>query len=201
MSTRGRPPASAPSRAESQRDRILDAARQCFIEHGFHASIANIAELAQMSPGLIYRYFENKNAIILAIIERQLHDAREDIAALRSDTDVAPLIVELFEAWRRSDPEVMNPVLLLEMSAQASRDPQIAEALASADRVSRADVHIWFKRMARSKGSELGPLGSQVQALALQCFMEGLAVRAVREPEIDRALLTACVQQFVSRVL
>ena len=64
-------------RAEAQRERILCAAQKCFIEHGFHAaSMANIAETAQMSAGLMYRYFENKNAIVLAIVQRQLDEKR-----------------------------------------------------------------------------------------------------------------------------
>ena len=55
-------------RAEVQRERILCAAQKCFIEHGFHAaSMANIAAAAQMSAGLMYRYFENKSAIVRAI--------------------------------------------------------------------------------------------------------------------------------------
>lgn len=51
-------------RAEKQRQRILAAARRCFVERGFHAaSMATIADTAEMSQGLIYRYFESKNAI------------------------------------------------------------------------------------------------------------------------------------------
>ena len=65
-------------RAEAQRERILCAAQRCFIEYGFHAaSMASIAETAQMSAGLMYRYFENKSAIVLAIIERQLQEGRD----------------------------------------------------------------------------------------------------------------------------
>lgn len=71
------------ARTRQQRERILNAARSCFVKHGFHtASMAKIAETAGMSPGLIYRYFDSKNDIILAIIEQQLEDARADIAAL-----------------------------------------------------------------------------------------------------------------------
>ena len=70
----------AQERAELQRGRILDAAQKCFIEHGFHAaSMASIADTAGMSAGLIYRYFENKSAIILAIVQRQLELLRDDI--------------------------------------------------------------------------------------------------------------------------
>ena len=61
----------AAARADLQRARILDAAQRCFVESGFHAAtMAKIAETAGMSAGLIYRYFESKNAIVLAIIER-----------------------------------------------------------------------------------------------------------------------------------
>ena len=46
------------ARAQAQRNRILDAAQKCFAERGFHgAGMALIADTAQMSPGLIYRYF------------------------------------------------------------------------------------------------------------------------------------------------
>ena len=52
------------SRAEAQRERILAAAHKCFAERGFHAaSMASIAETAEMSPGLIYRYFAGKAEI------------------------------------------------------------------------------------------------------------------------------------------
>src|SRR5262249_19557223 len=60
-------------RAPQQRQRILDAAEKCFIESGFHAAtMARIAATAGISPGLIYRYFESKSAIVRAIIERHL---------------------------------------------------------------------------------------------------------------------------------
>jgi AcrR family transcriptional regulator len=69
----------------AQRERILAAAQKRFICSGFHsASMATIAETAGMSPGLIYRYFANKNAIILAIIEQQLKIAQRRIRDMRS---------------------------------------------------------------------------------------------------------------------
>src|SRR5690606_40064469 len=90
----------ARERAEAQRDRILDAAAQGFIGHGFHAAtIANIAVAAQVSAGLIYRYFENKNAIVLAIIERQLRRARRNIADLQTGIDADSLVPRVASLW------------------------------------------------------------------------------------------------------
>ena len=117
-------------RAEAQRERILCAAQKCFIEHGFHAaSMANIAAAAQMSAGLMYRYFDNKSAIVRAIVERQLQDGRAQIEQLHSSADLAASILQTYRLWLARDPAVMNPALYLEMSAEATRDPQIAAAL------------------------------------------------------------------------
>ena len=56
-------------RAEAQRERILAAAQQCFIRRGFHAAgMAAIAEVAGMSPGLIYRYFRDKQEVLFHAI-------------------------------------------------------------------------------------------------------------------------------------
>jgi AcrR family transcriptional regulator len=189
-------------RAELQRDRILNAAQRCFIEHGFHAaSMANIADTAQMSAGLIYRYFENKNAIILAIIERQLNDKRNSIATLQSDANFATLIVDLFSRWLNGDPELMNPALFLEMSAQASRDPQIARALLCADHISGEDMDDWLKRRAALQSRQPDDVDIQARTLALQCFIEGLAIRVVRQPNLDLKVLAASVALFVPTLM
>src|SRR3546814_21159289 len=92
------PSDKATARIEAQRERILLAAQECFIQHGFHAeSMASIAETAGMSAGLIYRYFENKNAIILAIVERQLEMLRNDIE-LNRDIDLPAAMVRSEES-------------------------------------------------------------------------------------------------------
>lgn len=192
----------AETRARMQRERILDAAQQCFIEHGFHAaSMAGIAATAQMSAGLIYRYFDSKNAIILAIIERQLAEKRANIATLQPDPEIGDRIRDLFHRWRHGDPSVMNAALFLEMSAQASRDPQVAAALAAADRVSGADFHDWLEQLAETRGQAPSRRAIEARALILKSFIEGLAIRAVRDPGVDDAVLAAALQLLLPVVL
>jgi AcrR family transcriptional regulator len=190
------------SRTHAQRERILSAAQACFVKYGFHAaSMATIAETAGMSPGLIYRYFENKNAIILAIIERQLEDARTDIATLRSDTDFVSLFSDLFAKWRSDDPDLMNPALMLEMTAEASRDPQIARALADADHVTGGDFNAWLTQTARSEGLKPAAADVSARAFALRCFIGGLALRAIREPDIARSELERSLKLVLPHLL
>jgi TetR/AcrR family transcriptional repressor of uid operon len=196
-------PASSPTgtRADAQRDRILCAALKCFIEHGFHAaSMASIAEAAQMSAGLIYRYFENKNAIVLAIVQRQLEEKRVLIRELQSSKFVDGLL-EAFEEWCATPHDSMSIALMLEMTAEATRNPQIAEALKASDRVIREEVEEWLRRPREQGGGGLSPERVSSRSLALRFVVDGLALRAAREPGLDRVELRATLGEVVETLL
>ena len=188
------------ARVEAQRKRILDAAQHCFIEHGFHgASMASIAETADMSAGLIYRYFENKSAIILAIVEEQLVLLREEIS-LSDRPDLPTLIADNYArscGARRG----MNAALLLEISAEATRDPQIAAALDDYDATVRQALCDWLARDPESGGHGLPAGLAPRRALMLQCLFEGLKLRETREPGLDRGLLLAALQDVMPGIV
>lgn len=192
----------AGDRVQRQRDRILAAAQQCFITHGFHAaSMASIADTAGMSAGLIYRYFDSKSAIILAIIARQLEDSRAQIATLQTDPDLKRRILELFEGWRGTDPAYPNAALFLETSAQARRDPRIAQAIEDADRISGSDFADWLRQRARAAGATVDEIELRARAMSLKAFIDGLALRAVRAPHTDAAALAAALDRFLPTVV
>jgi AcrR family transcriptional regulator len=53
----------------SKRNNIMQAAVEIFAARGFHkATIAEIAQKANVSTGLIYSNFENKQDILLSIV-------------------------------------------------------------------------------------------------------------------------------------
>ena len=191
----------AEARAEAQRERILSAAQQCFIEHGFHAAgIASIADKAGMTASLIYRYFENKSAIILAIVERQLELLRNDIE-LNEQVDLAAEMIDNYGRACISDGHSMNSTLLLEISAEATRDPQIAAALDHYDTTLRTALVDWLMLDKQAGGFSLPAEIAQARALILQCLFEGLKLRETREPQLDRTLLTAALREFVPLLL
>jgi len=76
MSARGTlQPRRKPSqeRARVTVEAILEAAAQVFARHGYAAGTTNrIAERAGVSIGTLYQYFPNKDAILVALIERHL---------------------------------------------------------------------------------------------------------------------------------
>lgn len=196
---RGRP--AREEHAQAQRDRILAAAQRCFVEQGFHAaSMANIAETAEMSAGLIYRYFASKNAIILAIIERQLEEKQERVSSMRTTAELVQRMREIFLAWQRGKDADMNAALFLEMSAEASRDESIAAALACSDRKSDELFAGWLRNHAARQGIELDEEELRVRLLLMKCYFEGLAVRAVRDPDLDVGIVTAALERLLQQV-
>src|SRR2546430_14175526 len=78
---------SQPQAESSNPDRpsqILDAALACFAKHGFHqASMHDISAEAGISVGLIYRYFENKEAVISAMADRPKKKIGEKLESAR----------------------------------------------------------------------------------------------------------------------
>jgi AcrR family transcriptional regulator len=189
-------------RARAQRERILRAAKRCFVEHGFHAaSMADIAKTAAMSAGLIYRYFDSKDAIVRAIVDRQIEEARELLDAIGSAEDLVAAILDHFERWSRPQDEEMNAALFLEMAAEATRDARVAEVTRAADCLVRARLQEALRRSVRAEGGELDDASAERRVLALQCVIEGLLVRAVRQPDLDRATLRACLEEALAGLI
>ena len=198
--------AAVTSRAEArtlaQRERILEAAQQCFIDRGFHAAgMAAIAESAGMSQGLIYRYFKGKNAIIVAIIERQLKLLRDEIAMLDGDVDLAARLAQGYGGCAAGGSRGLSPALILEMSAEATRDPRIAGALADFDAALRAEIGEWLRRAGGAVASNTGRSGVPGKALILQCLIDGLKVRRTREPGLDKEFLEDALAQVLPVLL
>lgn len=67
-------PVISAKRQQDRSDSILDAAQRVFVERGFQAaSIAEIARAANISDGLIYRYYDNKRALLDAVLGTFFH--------------------------------------------------------------------------------------------------------------------------------
>lgn len=189
------------ARVDAQRERILCAAQHCFVEHGFHAAgMAKIAETAEMSPGLIYRYFENKAAIIQAIVERQLELLREDIR-LNRRIDLAQELLDKYGRHAPDDHRRLSAALLLELSAEATRDPQIASSVRHFDSELRSALTVWLMRPLDESGYGLPPEQARRRALMLQVIFEGLKIRETREPDLDRELLGAALRELLPRLM
>ena len=108
--------AKAKARQEAQRARILEAARKCFSEGGFHgAGMSAIAREAGMSQGLIYRYFASKAAIIQAITEEQRARRAQDLCAIATFDDLVDRLMDKLRRWKAgtAEDDTFDPALFL----------------------------------------------------------------------------------------
>ena len=191
------------ARAEAQRERILVAAHRCVIEMGLNlTSVANIAEAAEMSPGLIYRYFESKAEITRAVVQRQLTMTLERFKTEQGTTpDIAKDFTEAFARPHNPLFDQLHPVLLLEITAEATRDPFIAEAFKEYEKALRGG----FRRsMSRSKAEGGHGIPEELVAergLIIELLYEGLKMRQVHSPDLDKNLLLRSLTSVVKCVL
>jgi len=83
-----------------RKERILTAARKVFLSKGYlGATIRDIALEAELSPGLIYHYFDNKDDVYGQICEEAFHILLETLK--KADLDGKPVLAGL-EALARA---------------------------------------------------------------------------------------------------
>lgn len=192
----------SPEHAEAQRNRILDAARRCFIEYGFHAaSMSRIAGTAGISQGLAYRYFKNKSAIILALIERQLQHRKFSAGEFHSSEELIAHLLDWLKEPMKKKPNAINPVLFLEMNAESSRDADIQAALQNGDSLYLEDFAQRIQLIAQQSGRSISRKEISERFYALQCIIEGLFVRAVRQGEKKEKRFNQYVAKFIADLL
>jgi Transcriptional regulator len=106
---------------------ILDQVKTVFAAKGFEgASMQDLAEAAQMSVGNFYRYFPSKNAIVTAMIRRDLLDIEADFEAVRASENPSQTFLNLL-ASRIENLSMAEAALWTEMQAASFRVPEIAE--------------------------------------------------------------------------
>ena len=116
---------------ESSSDRhtqILDAALVCFAKRGFHqASMHDIAAEAGISVGLIYRYFENKEAVISAMADRHKNEISEVLQRARQAPTLLESVEILFTAHCCENEPRLISAFVVDLYAEASRNPRVAD--------------------------------------------------------------------------
>ena len=185
---------------EARRQQILDAACDCVRQAGFHgASMAEIAKTAGLSVGQIYRYFENKEAIIAAIVAQDLAEMREKFAEMESRPG------DLIDAMTEHLPDAIDKCfdlrrasLTLEVLAEASRNPKVAAILQAAD----AQERVYAQAMLdRSRKPEWSDAEFEARCEAVGLLFDGMIIRAVNHPDTDREPLSRVLIATIRQLL
>src|SRR6059036_3608625 len=111
-----------------RRSQILDAALVCFAKRGFHqASMHDISAEAGISVGLIYRYFENKDAVISAMADRHKKEIHDVLLRAQHAPTLLESLEILFTAHCCEDAPQVVSAFVVDLYAEASRNPHVAD--------------------------------------------------------------------------
>jgi AcrR family transcriptional regulator len=191
-----------PQRAISRRKQVLDAAECCFSRSGFHgASMAEISKAAGMSAGHIYNYFDGKDDIIAAFVQQNMDRVSAIMRDLEQRDDPLQAVLDDIECHVR---EALDPCvwkLPLEIHAEASRNPKIAQLVQQADQHARAQFIAILKTGREKRGLAVGDALLDSRCDVFIGLFEGLHLRALHHPSLNQNTVAATVRLALEPVL
>lgn len=175
---------------EARRYQILDAAWRCFAREGYHrATMQDIATEAGLSAGAIYRYFDSKEAVLKAIVDRNTERFTELVRDVRAElASPADALRAIGQAMflQFQDPLLDTHIRLdVELRGEALRNDQLREAF-------RQQLVFWRTTMTEllREAQRVGQLRPEVDPAALIvlaiCAYEGLRQWKLLDPEMFR---------------
>jgi TetR/AcrR family transcriptional repressor of uid operon len=184
-----------------RRVQILDAAMVCFAKRGFHqASMHDISAEAGISVGLIYRYFENKEAVISAMADRH----KKEIQAVLERARQAPTLLEsleiLFTAHCCENSPKVQSAFVVDLYAEASRNVQVADLVRDVLQTAMDGVTDLIARSPEAKNAAHGLMPNE-QAELIFAVARGMLMRDVLQPQEMTAAERRARQLEVTRRL
>jgi len=171
--------------AVRNRGRILDAAEEVFAQRGASASTEEVARLAGVAIGTVFRHFPTKDDLLTAILKRLLARLAEDAAALGGADGLRTFFTRLVEqaAARRT---VVDLAGVSVPAALGQLDEAVAGLLhqAQAAGTVRGDIRqpeVMALLVSVCQGALQGGWDADLQARTLAVIFAGLAVQGRRD--------------------
>lgn len=182
--------------AKRRKEQVLAAAADCVRREGFHrTSMSQISAAAGMSSGHIYHYFGNKEGIIAGIVAREYNELGQLIEEVKDATKQSDAISAIEDQAVRSASRYIdhgNASLAMEILAESARNPEVANLIQKSD----AEV---FESFHNLLGGGTPEVKSRCEILA--ALLEGLSIRALRNPNLDTTLDREMLRRVVRYVV
>lgn len=176
-----------PALAEARRNQVLTAAADCFRRKGYHgAGMAEISKTAGMSAGHIYNYFDSKEAIIEAIIQRDMEEMFSVFQQFEDDPgDLITIMLDGAEHGVDRHMDKEKNALELEMLAEAARNQKVAFLMQQSDTHARARMRrLLTGERSLVKDSTDKELDARINVIF--AMIGGLAMRRTLYPELQK---------------
>jgi TetR/AcrR family transcriptional regulator, repressor for uid operon len=190
-----------PEKFAAKRRQILDAAVICFARDGFHkTTTAEICAQAQMSPGNVFHYFKNKNAIVEAIVDLDRH---ETVERYQKASEAEDLFEELCKLMEHNLAMIAEPVyrkIGIEIFAEAMRNPAVGHLVARNDAESTAALIALLKKAA-ARGQIDSTLDMVKLATWISALGDGAFGRAALDPCFNATDQGPMLREVLTRIL
>ncbi len=171
-------------RGEETRARILEAATECFAQHGYGGTgVAEICRRAGVTKGAFYHHFPSKQALFLELLDCWLAGLDTQLEAARAGAETVPeglmqmagMVRQVFEAGSGQLP------IFLEFLTQAAHDPAVWQATIAPYRRYQA----LFRDMVEAGIAEgsLCPVDPETAAQVIVSLAVGLVLQGMLDPQ------------------
>jgi AcrR family transcriptional regulator len=192
-------------RAELRKLQVLEAATECFRLNGFHnTSMVQISKAAGMSVGHIYHYFENKEAIISSIVDRDLLYLQTILQRIRENGAGGDLLRATADEAQFAVHEILNDQnapLILEIIAEAARNPSVAAIVQDSDRQARSYFKALIEDGLRLRGVDFNERDLDGPLEILSAVFEGFSIRVIRNPQMDLIAIIGALHRTLEFVI
>jgi AcrR family transcriptional regulator len=155
----------------------------CFAKCGFHqTSMHDISTEAGISVGLIYRYFENKEAVISAMADRHKKEIHEVVERARQAPTLLEALEILFTAHCCEESPKVQSAFVVDLYAEAARNPQIADLVRDVLQTAMDGVTDVIARSPEAKRATHG-LTPTEQSELIFAVARGMLMRDVLQPQ------------------
>src|SRR6186997_8495 len=162
---------------------ILDAAIVCFAKRGFHqTSMHDISAEAGISVGLIYRYFQNKEAVIAAMADRHKREIQGVLERARQAPSLLESLEILFTAHCCENSPKVQSAFVVDLYAEASRNPQVADLVRDVLQTAMDGVTDLIARSPEAEGTTHGLTPEELAELIF-AVARGMLMRDVLQPQ------------------
>jgi AcrR family transcriptional regulator len=188
---------------EARKQQIIDAAYRCFARKGLHqATMRDIYEEAELSPGAVYHYFSSKDEIIQASFDFDYQRSLDMFNAAKESDDPLRTLGELFDFLARGLAEAAA-LGASRVNVQGWGEALVNSALhETIQRVLNnyldALTHIF--RRAQERGQVDTSLDPASVSRMLMSLYYGLELQKALDPEVDVSEYAAAVKSMVLSV-
>lgn len=190
-----------PEKHAERRQTIIDAAKGCFAQKGFHGtSTAEICAAAGMSPGNLFHYFPNKQAMIAAIVDQEGALTAAYFEAVGRETDLYAALVTFMDVVLDLAADPAFASLTLEIAAEAMREGEIRSRVERNDKAMCEALQAVLREAAR-RGQIDATLDAAGAAVWIAALIDGIFSRIAVDPDFrplqNRKMMHTLLDRFL----